>query len=661
MAEEQRDKKNKWLQLAKEADQSSTTFFDNNYRRKLEDNIRHFKSKHHAGSKYNKATYKYRSKRFRPKTRAMIRNNEAMGAVAFFANMDMVSIEPQNPDDPVQVASSQVNKSILEYRFQNTIPWFMMCMGALQEVQKVGVVFSYQSWLYKEKKVNFKSVDEEGEEVTTQEMVVEKDEPSIKLLPPENVRISKSADWTDPINSSPYLIIHWPMYVKDVKAKMEETDEKTGESKWKKLDDGEIMSAQRFSYDSTRSVRESQREDKYDHETSKPLGDYDIVWVHENFFAMPGGDIVYKTLGTEFMLTDPVPIEDVYFHGERPVVMGVGTIEAHTIYPDGLVEITTETQKETNEIINQRRDNVKLVMNKRYFVDRGANVNLKSIVRNVAGGATLMDDPHADVKVVDFQDVTSSAYQEEDRLNAEFDSLAGGFDVSSIMTNRKLGETVGGMNMMRSGGQSLSEYLLKTFSETWFEKVVKQLLKLEQKYETDEVVLAIAAQKAKLWQRYGVDRVTDELLNQELVATVNAGIGSSEPMLKLERFVTASDKYLNIAERQAKLQQPVLSLEEVGKEIYGRLGHKDGARFIVQTEEDGQAQQMMGMVQQLQQAVQELQGQLQDKEADRQAKLLETQMKEEGQDRRKSAELDTRITEKRMDLANPVAGEYGRA
>ena len=44
------------------------------------------------------------------------------------------------------------------------------------------------------------------------------------------------------------------------------------------------------------------------------------------------------------------------------------------------------------------------------------------------------------------------------------------------------------------------------------EPVIKQLIKLEQYYETDIVVLSIAAQKAQLWMRYGINEITDELL-----------------------------------------------------------------------------------------------------------------------------------------------------
>ena len=31
--------------------------------------------------------------------------------------------------------------------------------------------------------------------------------------------------------------------------------------------------------------------------------------------------MVYYTLGTEYLLTDAKPLKEVYFHGERPIVI----------------------------------------------------------------------------------------------------------------------------------------------------------------------------------------------------------------------------------------------------------------------------------------------------------------------------------------------------
>ncbi|HEY6020312.1 MAG TPA: hypothetical protein VIY48_10525, partial [Candidatus Paceibacterota bacterium] len=105
-----------YLQLANAAFESSTGYFDTNYRSRIEDAIRMFHSQHPRASKYNSESYKYRSRIFRPKSRSVVRKHEATAALAFFSNLDVISVAPQDGDDPGQVASALINKELLNYR-----------------------------------------------------------------------------------------------------------------------------------------------------------------------------------------------------------------------------------------------------------------------------------------------------------------------------------------------------------------------------------------------------------------------------------------------------------------------------------------------------------------------------------------------------------------
>lgn len=668
------DKDNEWLKSAKAAYDQSTTFIDNNYRKAWEDGLRHFQSRHASGSKYYKAAYKYRSRLFRSKTRALIRSNEAAAVAAFFANKDVVNMEAQNYDDPYQRASADIMQELLNYRLTNTIPWFLICIGGYQDAMKVGVVCSYQAWEYAEKSKKVYNpiidpdtgapmVDEEtGNPVMDEfiETTPTKDRPIIELMPIENIRFHPAASWIDPINTSPYLIRLIPMYVLDVKARMKEENEKTGQAKWKKLTDDEIKTASKVQYDSTKQTREGGRQDAGEVENTPDLTDFDVVWAHENFLKKDGQDYVYFTLGVEHMLTDPVPIEEVYFTGERPVTLGCCIIDSHKVNPEGHSGLGKHLQEELNENVNQRLDNVKLVMNKRWFVRRGAQIDIKSIVRNVPASVTMVGGKTGkisdDVYAHEFHDVTGSSYQEQDRLGLDFDELVGMFSPSTIQSNRNMNETVGGMAMLRGSSSALSEYSLRTLSETWVEPTLRQIVHLEQKYETDEVILALAANKAKLFQKYGINQITDDLLNQNLTVTVNVGMGATDPIMKLQNFIMAINTIIKIF---TEAPPGTLNVMEVASEVFGYVGYKSGARFFVEQMEgqDPEKMQMGQVIQQMQAALQNLEEQLKNKQADRQVKLMETNIKERGQDRRKAAEIASAVTMKKMDLQNPVVGE----
>lgn len=595
-----------WLKIAKDAFSSSTTYLDANYRRNWESALLSFQGRHGRDSKYNTELYRHRSRLYRPKTRSVIRKNEAAGAIAFFSNNDVIGTDAVNPGDPKQVASAAVMKELIQYRLTKTINWFQILQGAIQDAQTIGVCASYNYWEYAQRTTvrqvpittpdGEQKIGEDGEPLmqSVEDTEVLVDRPWIKLIPVENLRIDRGADWDDPIKTSPFVIHQIPYYVVDLKSMMDAKDPKTGRPKWRKYSDDQIRTAMSTRFDSTRLAREEPRQDPKTND--REIRDYEIAWVHANYVRKDGEEWVFWTLGTEFMLSKPQRLKEVIFHGERPFTMGCFVLETHKIYPSGVPDLSAGLQREANDLANQRMDNLKFVLNKRWIAKRGSQVDLRSLVRNVPGSITLANDPEKDVREVNFPDVTSSAYQEQDRINLDFDELVGNFSSGSVQSNRRLNETVGGMAILAQGSNQLTEYGLRTFKETWVQPTLRQLVKLEQHYETDSVVLAIAAQRAQLMQRFGIDAVTDDLLRQELTLTVNVGMGATDPMAKLQRLLQGVDAYAKVA-----LQPPPgLNLQEVGKEIFGFLGYQDGARFL-QEGEDPRIGQMTQAMQQMKQ------------------------------------------------------------
>lgn len=571
---------NEWIKLAKDADQRSTTYFENNYRKRWEDDLRMFQSKHPRDSKYNADSYKYRSRIFRPKSRSVVRKNEATAALAFFSNPDVMSIDPQNDDDISQIMSAEVMQHVLQYRLTETIPWFLTVIGGFQDAMTVGLVASMQVWRYRQtmEKKTVAGIDQQTLEQVEVEVEVPKilqDEPCVELFPIENIRFDPAAHWYDVVKTSPYLIMQIPMYVNDVLENMENED-KQG-NKWKRLSKAKILKARVDPDNAMRQARNEQSEDAQS-QTSQ-FNEFDVVMVHLNFIRR--GDVcwAYYTLKADELLSTPMPVEEMFLHckdGRPPVQIGFTVLETHKPVPTSLVGLTRELQKEANEIANQRLDNVKYVLNKRSLVRRGANVDVDSLLRNVPGGITMVNDVEKDIREVNWQDVTSSSYQEQDRVNVDFDELAGNFAQSSVQTNRKLNETVGGMKIMAQGANALTEYGIHVYVVTWMVPVLKQLIKMEAAYETDQVILALAASKAKLFPKYGVSEVTDDMLNADLLMSVNVGMGATDPDARLQRFTHATQLYTALV--QANL--PDADLKEMRKQVFGLSGFPNSLKFF---------------------------------------------------------------------------------
>ncbi|WP_286237983.1 portal protein [Neptuniibacter halophilus] len=591
---------NYWLQRARQIYSNSSDFLDADIRRQVEKNLAHFNNEHARDSKFNSPNYRNRNRLFHPKSRQGVTNNEAAFAAAMFSTADLVSVSAGDDGDPRQQASAEINQELLNYRLAHSIPWFLTSVGAYQAAQVYGIVASYNYWRYEEKAyvervplvdayTRQPVLDDQGQpayqEIEHAEVL--HDKPCVDLIPFENLRFDPAADWRDPISTSPYVIREVPMFACDVLARMGSEDSKTGRQDWKNYTIEQLISASQEdnSNDATRKAREGEK--RNDSTEVTDYGDYTIIWLRENFVRIQGEEFVYWTVGDMLLLSDPEPLEDVYLHGMRPITLGICNLEAFKNYPKSPVELASGLQERVNSVINQRADNVDLVLNKRYYIRRGAKIDTAALVRNTPGGGVMMDDIIKEIRTESTPDVTSSSYAEQDRLDVLMDEAAGAFSQASVQNNRALNETVGGMELMNGSASAVSEYRIRTFVETWVEPTLRQLVQLEQKYETDETIMALCARKAGMYQKYGENLPLDQLLEAELTVRVNVGIGATNPQQKLDRMITGFGALGQIAPNYLVRVKP----EEVVNEIFGAVGYKDGQRFFMNEQEFAEFQE----------------------------------------------------------------------
>jgi hypothetical protein len=584
-----------FLRITQESYDAAVQYMDSSLRVQWERNIANFYSRHPSGSKYHTEAYKCRSRLFRPKTRASVRQKEAALALALFSTSDMLSIKAEDQGNGTAVMTARVLKEIVDMRLRDKrFQWFQIAIAAFQDASVVGTVISYQGWdrviETQKQKVDAAQYNEEtgGMETvkeTVQQSVVLKDSPAIDLVPIENFLIDPGANWLDPINTSPYTIEIIPMYVVDILDKMEQEDAGTTDPKWKTYSVDEIRQAHYDdpSSDSTRMAKEGDKRSDPKDGQGQTINEYTLVWVYRVIARIPGeGDMVWYTLGKHLLLTDPKPVSEVYPHlnpGERPYVAGRVIIEAHRNYSSGLVELGQDIQAATNDNLNQRFDNVKQVLNKRYFVARQKEVDLKSLRRNVPGSITMMTDTERDVKVQETNDVTGSSYNEQNLFNADFDEVTGSFSSGSVQTNRQLNETVGGMKMLRDPSNTLTEYLIRTFAETWVAPVLDQFVRLIRKHESEDMVKLAAGDM--------VGEGEIDIRDAAVKVDVHVGFGVTDPDSRVRRLLSGMESIGGIT--PSAIQR--LKEAEVVKEIMGILGYQDGARFFMSDQEFAQYQQ----------------------------------------------------------------------
>jgi hypothetical protein len=600
------EKKYDFLSLARDNFNTGKNYFDIAVRKRMEDNLAHAYSRHASGSKFFSPEYDKRSKIFRPKTRAMMRKLEATGAIAVFSTRDVLDCEAADPNDVNGVLAAEVKKELANYRFRKTVPWFKIVMGALHDAMTTGVIFSCQEWLYQEASIDFDEVDESGNPTgnVAQNPIIVKDTPGCRLVPVENLLMHPSSDWTDPVNSSPFLIEMIPWFIPELAERIRNAKQFGSQVPYRKVfTEEELMQGMSEQSNSAVSVRMAREHSRLDRISQVQQGtNFRMAWVHRNIVRINGLDYVYETLGTNVMLSDPVPIEDVFGIRRRPYVGGSCAIEPHRLYPSGPVEMTKGLQDGINDVTNQRRDNVMLALNGRYLVKRGQMVDSRSLMRNVPGSITMTTDPTGDVKMMETKDVTSSSYQEQDRFNQEFDEIAGQYTAATVSSIKNQDGQVGTNELLGNNADIIAELTLQTIAKTWMEPVITQILELESAFESDEVVLKFVSSRTNSQDWMQAFRA----LQSPVDVTVNIGYGATDPMKKLQRFTVGFQAIQQIAPDLAQQADQ----KEVVHEIMGALGYKDGIRFFPSLKADGKTtpqeqalqKQIDSLSQQLQQA-----------------------------------------------------------
>lgn len=549
-----------WVQMARNAFESSESWLQINQRAIWARNFAHYRSEHAPDSPILSEANKHRPRHFWPKSRTLVRDIQASAAAAYFASSDIVAIEAQDSDNKAQVEAACLMKELLNYRLDQTIPWYQLVLGGIQETSVLGTVISHQSWCYKE--IGDKVVD---------------DKPQIRIVPAENLRISPASDWIDPANSSPYVIELIPMYLGDVKSKIAEGENsRTGEPSWNNVGEGQLISAgNRDNLDTTRRARSGSRRLDPKSNMMEAENDFRIIWVHRNIIRKDGIDWLYYTAGANLLLSEPVRLSDVipWADNKRDYVIGKMEIETDRPYPSGPVELASGMQRAINELKNQRYENVRQVLNRRYLYRAGSQVDVRALSRNVPGGLIGISAPGPlsnHVEPLNTPDVTASSYQEEDRLSLSMDDLTGSTTGSTVNSNRRLQETATGMNLMAEAGNKIREMELRTFTETWIEPVLRQLVQLIAAYETDGTALTVAAKKAKL------RKVLPEYFNNTFSVSVNVGMGAVSPTQRMQKIQTAVATVTQLLPRAAAAVEE----EEITKEIFGAAGYDNGARFF---------------------------------------------------------------------------------
>lgn len=575
-----------FLQMVYEADQQALQYVNQVNRQSWERGYRAFHQEHFDGSKYRTSDYNNRSRLFVPKTRTSVRKDMAATSASLFGSIDAINCMAGNEGDKEQRAAAALMKELVNYRTDRatgkaSIPWFHVALGARQTSLITGICLSKQYWKLELRRAGSEEFDDEesGERKERDVWVPAIDRPECMLFPPENFVIDPAADWTNPAQDASYIILKYPMRIDEIRRRQRDPRQP-----WKNLPESVLKSAGEGSQFQAEAVRRAREQglDRFDN--TQNTRHFDVIWIWESYIRTAGEDWTFISIGNKALLTDPKPVREVYpeQEGERPLTLGYGSLEAFRIFPMSNVESWQMLQQESNDIRNLSLDALKQNIMPVSKVRRGRNVDLDQLKRRGQGTSIMVMDKD-DVTWEQVPAFPQQAVQMTQKLDIEFDDLSGQQNYGTVNDNNNLGKTLGGLKLAAGAANAVQEYDIRIWIETWCEPTLTQIVRLEQFYESDPIILGICGDRAKLWQKHGVNQITDELLENNVTIRVNVGLGSGDPQQRLAKFQTATQIALPMLQMSPDFaqQKVVMDWEAVMEEVYGAAGYRDGGmRFI---------------------------------------------------------------------------------
>lgn len=181
--------------------------------------------------------------------------------------------------------------------------------------------------------------------------------------------------------------------------------------------------------------------------------------------------IVIRCERNEFGIRPFVAIHDARIPGE---FFGVGEVEP-----------LESLQVELNWLRNQRMDNVNLALNKMWLVDTDTDVNPSQLVSRPGG--VIFKSPNSVIQPLDFPDVTSSSYAEEDRIGRDIQTISGIIDVTDRGGESGFTNTATGQRIRASEQNTRVQAKIENLEEG-IRKIAKKMLILAEKFSDDSVL-----------------------------------------------------------------------------------------------------------------------------------------------------------------------------
>lgn len=456
----------------------------------------------------------------------------------YFDNTELVEVTGGS-DTPIE--SCDALKALLSYRLNShPINFYEELFEVTQDSikNKVGIFKVYPKFKKKKlEKKSTKTVDGKEVQMVDIEEVISAFEPQMVSVAPEDLFLHPLATWKD----------YWkrPMCHRYVlnKTKAKELGFQNVD---KAPDPGDLQSGDEVKTQRARSGLTS----PFGPSVTPSLSEDILVFEFWDYLDLDNSgtlqSVTYSLLGT---LNGPLlmglpprkntlPYRYSEFETVRPpIVMGTAFPEAHKPYGKDLPEFTESLQTETNILRNQDREAAALALRKPLLVNRDAGLDIQGLVNRKISGVVVGEDISQDA----VRELSLSApIINTDAVNRKIDM---DYQEATSMTPGQFGvpsaeQTATGVTSNQSNANKKIQAVVRNLAQTLIIPALRLLLRLEQAYETDEMIRKVTGQTLG-WKGANDDQPAWALIQGEFDLAVEVGVNKQ----------TQVNKYMMIMDR----------------------------------------------------------------------------------------------------------------
>lgn len=183
-------------------------------------------------------------------------------------------------------------------------------------------------------------------------------------------------------------------------------------------------------------------------------------------------------------------LRDCYRHGQKTYIKLDDQPWPGEYYGVSTVEPLVGLQAQMIDIVNQRLDNLKLILNRMWVVSAQSNISPGS-VKSVPGNVMVVQgDANNAIVPIQTQDVTGNAYNETDYIDRLIQTVSGVTDFGKGVGSAGLNDTATGVSIVSEAARNRVEAKMKRIRNA-IARLVKMILSLNNQFITEDQWLRV--------------------------------------------------------------------------------------------------------------------------------------------------------------------------